>query len=55
VLRRRPLKEVREIDRDRILPRDEWSEYRRESHDDDDPNPDSRAVVAQEPLSLLGI
>ena len=55
VLRRRALEEVRQIDRDRILPRDERRENRGECHDDDDADPDSRAVVAQEPLSLLWI
>ena len=55
VLRRRALKEVRQIDRNWILPGDERGQNRGESHDDDDADPDSRAVVAQEPLSLFGI
>jgi hypothetical protein len=55
VLRRRSLEEMRQIDRDRILPRDEGSENGSESHDDDDPDPDASAVVAQESLTLFGI
>jgi hypothetical protein len=49
------LEDVLEIDRDRALTRDERRQNRGEGHDDYDPDPYARAIVAKKSLSLLGI
>ena len=55
VLRGRPLQKVREIDRNRALPRNQRSKQRGEAHDQDDRYPDSRPVVAKESATLLWV
>jgi len=55
VLARGPLQDVEEIDGDRTLARDQRRQNRGEGHDNDDTDPETRAVVAQESLSLFGI
>jgi hypothetical protein len=55
VIRRGALEDVLEIDRDGALPRDERRQYRREGHDDYDPDPYARPIVAKKSLSLFGI